>query len=615
MSIVDEDIARVREASDIVAIVSGHTMLKKVGSRWTGLCPFHQEKTPSFSVNQVEGLYHCFGCQASGDVITFVREIEHLDFVGAVEWLANKASITLRYTERDESAARKRTAQQLAAVESAVEWYHRRLLLSPDAGAARRYLRSRGFDKETVEQFRVGWAPDGWDELGRALRLPADLLSETGLGFVNRRNRHQDFFRARILFPIFDERGRAVAFGGRKLPDAEGPKYQNSRENALYSKSHVLYGLNWAKADAVASGEIIVCEGYTDVIGFFRAGLPRAVATCGTTLTEDHIRHLKRYTNRVLLAFDADAAGQAAADRVYEWEARHEISLSVLDLPAGSDPDELARTDPEALAAAVRDARPFLGYRVRRILLAADLSAPEGRARAAELALAAVAEHPAPLVRDQYLMEIADRCRIEADQLRAMLADPARLEHARRSARAAAPADRARGDAGDDGREGLLRERPTPVVDLRESSEVEALRVMAGRRAEIEGLLAPLLFPEGLARRTYECLAAAADLRHAIDAAAEAGDADVARLLGRLGVEESSAEVDDVVARLALEAGKRAIARLDAQARQSEDPLEFAPPLGWLKLQVDALGGDDPETDSVGRLIAWLSSNAAELGC
>ena len=604
MSIVDEDIVRVREATDIVAVISGHTMLKKVGNRWMGLCPFHSEKSGSFSVNQVEGLYHCFGCGQSGDAITFVREIEHLDFVGAVEWLANKASITLRYTERDESESRKRAAKQFAVMEQAVAWYHDRLLSGADAGRARGYLRARGFDREMVEQYQVGWAPDSWDELCKALKAPSDLLVECGLGFVNRLNRNQDFFRARILFPIFDERGRPVAFGGRKLPDAEGPKYQNSRENTLYNKSKTLYGLNWAKADVVASREVIVCEGYTDVIGFFHAGIPRAVATCGTALTEDHIRQLKRFTNRIVLAYDADEAGQAAAERVYEWEQRHEISLSVLELPAGSDPDELSRSDPEALAAAVVSARPFLGFRIGRILAAADMGSPEGRARAAQLALLAVGEHPAELVRDQYVMEIADRCQIEPDRLRELLRNPLPIK-----AEPVRPSRRRDEELDDDGRV-TLSERPA-VVDLRENAEVEALRLLTGRREEIVDRLAPVLFTEGLTRRSYEALAAAPDVHTVVGG----DDMEVASLVTRVSVEESFAEVDDVINLLAREAGLRVLRSLERTARMSEDPLEYAPLLGWLKLQVDLLGGDQQETESAGQLVAWLAAEAAELEC
>src|SRR5690606_6713255 len=187
--------------------------------------------------------------------------------------------------------------------------------------------------------------------------------------------------------------------------------------------SKALYAINWAKADAVASDQIVVCEGYTDVIGFSRAGIPRAVATCGTALTEDHVRILKRFTRNIVLAYDADEAGQSAAERVYAWEAAHDLRFSVLELPAGSDPDDLARTDPDALRSAVEHPRPFLEFRVTRVLGAADLSGPEGRARAAESALEVIAEHPDPLVRDQYVMELADTCRIDATQLRVRLED------------------------------------------------------------------------------------------------------------------------------------------------------------------------------------------------
>src|SRR5688572_26721402 len=187
MGIVDEDVVRVRDASDLVAIVEQYTQGKRVGRRWQGLCPFHAEKTPSFSVNPELGLYRCFGCGKSGDVITFVRDQEHLDFVGAVEWLAAKAGITLRYTDRVEGEGRKRRARLIGAMEQAVDWYHQRLLTADDAAKARSYLRSRGLEGDIVRAYRVGWAPEGWDELARALRLPDDVLRDTGLGFMNRR--------------------------------------------------------------------------------------------------------------------------------------------------------------------------------------------------------------------------------------------------------------------------------------------------------------------------------------------------------------------------------------------------------------------------------------------
>src|SRR4051794_24996632 len=422
VGIVDEDVARVREATDFIALASEYVALKRVGRQWQGLCPFHAERSPSFSVNPELGVYHCFGCQAGGDVISFLRELEHLDFVDAVERLAARANITLRYDDAGNDGGRERLRRNrlFEAMEKAVEWYHERLLKAPDAAAARGYLRSRGYDGDVVRRFKLGWAPDGWDELARALHVPNEVLTDTGLGFLNRRDRQQDAFRGRVMFPIFDPGGKPVAFGGRILPGGDGPKYKNSQETPIYSKRRVLYGLNWAKQGVVESDEVIVCEGYTDVIGFFLAGLPRAVATCGTALADEHVRLLRKFAPRVVLAYDADAAGQAAADRVYAWEQKEQLDFGVAALPPGADPGDLARTDPAALATSVTEAKPYLAFRIERVLAAGDLRTVEGRARAATAAMAAVAEHPNELVRDQYVRQIADRCRIDVDQLRAL---------------------------------------------------------------------------------------------------------------------------------------------------------------------------------------------------
>ena len=251
MGIPDEEVAQVRAATDIVQLISEHAALKKVGRRWSGLCPFHTEKTPSFSVNAEEGFYYCFGCQESGDAITFVRAMDHLDFVDAVRFLADRAGITL-HEDQEMGRDHKRRSELLDAMERAVEWYHDRLLRSPDAGPARDYLRSRGYDGDIVRQFRLGWAPDDWDAMATSLKLPENVLSDSGLGFVNRRGRVQDFFRARVLFPICDPSGRPVALGGRILPmrpgqapsDRPEPKYKNSQESPIYSKRRTLYALN-----------------------------------------------------------------------------------------------------------------------------------------------------------------------------------------------------------------------------------------------------------------------------------------------------------------------------------------------------------------------------------
>jgi DNA primase len=586
VGIRDEDVTAVRDAADLVAIVGQYTQLKRVGRSHTGLCPFHSEKTPSFSVNGEKGFFYCFGCQAKGDVITFVREIEHLDFVGAVEWLAGRTGITLRYTDENESENRKRKAKLIDAVARAVDWYHQRLMTGADAGAARSYLRSRGFTKVMVERYRLGWAPDDWDQLARALSLPDDLLRDAGLGFVNRRGRQQDAFRARVLFPIFDVGGEPVAFGGRVLPGAEGAKYINSHESPIYAKSRVLYGLNWAKAEIVTADEVVVCEGYTDVIAFAEAGIPRAVATCGTALTDAHVQVLRKFARRVVLAFDADSAGQAAAERFYEWEQRFEIDVAVAALPPGVDPGDLGRKDPDALRASVTEARPFLGFRLDRVLGAADLTRPEGRARAAEAALDVVGQHPNPLVRDQYLMTIADRCRIDVDQLREQLRRPRRpRDQSERARRSAAP--------------------PAPV-HLRETPAIEALRVLVHRPDEIRELLDEALFDDDTEITALRAITESAEIRQAIEGA----DPATADLLQRIVVQESEADAFDVATRLVEEATRRAIADLDAEIRQADDPLVYAPTHRWLKERLMELRDEHGERTAFDQLLAWHRQRA-----
>ena len=586
MGIVDEDVARVREATDFVQLASEHLALKKVGRRWVGLCPFHAEKTPSFQVNAEEGLYYCFGCQAKGDVITFIREVEHLDFVEAVERLASRSGIELRYDDQATSRDRQRRDRLVEVVERAVDWYHQRLLSGPDAGSARQYLRSRGYDGEIVRAFRIGWAPDDWDALARFLHVPDDVLQDSGLGFVNRRGRQQDAFRGRVMFPIFDPSGKAVAFGGRILKGSEGPKYKNSSETPIYSKRRILYGLNWAKTNVVESGEVIVCEGYTDVIAFFGAELPRAVATCGTALADEHFRVLKNFARRVVLAYDADAAGQAAAERFYEWEQRYEVDIAVAALPAGADPADVARDDPAALRKAVEEARPFLSFRVERVLDGADLRSPEGRARAAQAAMTAIAEHPNPLVRDQYVMQVADRCRLDPERLRELSGTfRPNVQPERRA--------RPKGDEHDD----------------RRGPEVEALRLAVHRPEEVAVRLEEVLFDDELCLAAYRGLAGAATLHDAIEAA----DPAAATLLQRLAVEDTDAEADDVVARLVERAVRRRLGELQSEARVDSDHFaELASITEYLKRGMEELREPETRVEAAERLVAWLVERVEE---
>ena len=580
MGIADEDVLKVRDATDIAALIGEVVALRKSGSRWTGLCPFHAEKTGSFSVNADLGAYYCFGCQAKGDAITFVREIHHLDFVGAVELLANRSGIQLTYTTSGEGEGRKKRTKLVEAMNRAVEWYHDRLLTSSDAGEARGYLRSRDFTSEMVREFKIGWAPDGWDALCRALELTPEVAKDTGLGFVNSRNKLQDSFRGRVLFPIFDVRGDPVAFGGRILPGKEGSKYKNSASSAIYEKSEVLYGLNWAKADIVEHDEVIVCEGYTDVIGFATAGVPRAVATCGTALTERHVQTLRRFAKRIILGFDADAAGQGAAEKFYEWEQKHELDVHVLALPQGMDPGDLARTDPAALAAAVKDAVPFLGFRLNRLLASANLSTAEGRARAAEAAMKVVAEHPNQLVRDQYLREVADRCRLDIDSLRTM-----RLAPSRQVARDA-PVRRA-------------AETPAHVV----------LRLAVQRPEDIGDLLHEVLFVDDVDAAAFRALCEAGTFHEAVERAGpEAGE-----LLQRLATEEIfEVHAEEDVARLTDDVLGRVLVELEAEVRASDDPLALSETIRWIKLQREDLYHEQRRRAAIDELVAFLSERVEE---
>lgn len=418
MAIAEDDIERLRDTVSLVDIVQGYVPLRRVGRNWVGLCPFHAEKSGSFNVREETKRYRCFGCGAAGDVFKFVQDMEHVDFVGAVEHLASKAGITLTYTTGGQGKDRQRRKQLIEVMGKAVDWYHDRLLSGTDARLAREYLRNRGLSGDIARQFRIGWAPDDWDAMSRDLGVSIEMLKEVGLAFINKRGKAQDSFRARILFPIYSDIGEPVAFGGRILPGSTDPaKYKNSSETTIYAKSRTLYGLNWAKSEIVTADEVIVCEGYTDVIGFHRAGIKRAVATCGTALTEEHVRLLKRFANKVVLAFDADAAGQGAAERFYEWESRYKVQVSVAQFPEGKDPGEMASSDPAALVAAVANAKPFLGFRLQRVLNAGSIATPEAKSRTAQEALGVINEHPDLNVRKLYAGEVASHVGIPAADL------------------------------------------------------------------------------------------------------------------------------------------------------------------------------------------------------
>ena len=590
-----------RQATDIVGLISEHLALRKVGRRWVGLCPFHQENTPSFSVNAEEGVYHCFGCHASGDAISFLRSVEHLDFVDAVERLASRAHITLHDSASPADAARKRRREQLYAVmEAAVDYYHHQLHSSKEGERALSYLASRGYGESTVSTFRLGYSPEDFDALVRALSFSPPLLVEAGLGYMNRRGRFQDAFRGRVLFPIFDAGGHPVAFGGRVIPghppggDTAAPKYKNSSETPIYSKRRTLYGLNWAKSDVAATGEIVVCEGYTDVIGCFQAGIPRAVATCGTALADEHFATLRKFARRIVLAYDADSAGQAGAERVYAWERAHDVEVAVAALPNGSDPGELASADPEALTRAIAGAKQFAGFRIDRLLAGADLATGEGRARAFESALPIIAEHPNELVRDHYLMVVVSRTGVDQHRARELLArqlrsrktspgtGPARSESSRGSPSTSGPPvslppEEPLGEPPEHSRrqppEEPLGEPPTirtgtgpgttrPVTAPINRLEAEAIRIMISHPQSLPTPLHSCLFGEPALR---ECFRHLADAHGELSTAMSAASEGAAALLGRFAVEEPTADGDELWRRLIEAAALRQLKESDRE--------------------------------------------------
>jgi DNA primase len=371
---------RVRDAIDFVELVSTRTELRRAGPRsYEGLCPFHDERTPSFSVEPVEKVYYCFGCQASGDVFTFVQETEGVDFKGALELLADRAGIELQPEREDPKEAERRARRErlLELLSRTASYYERYLWESDEAANARSYLEGRGLGEEILKEFRVGYAPSAWDRvLLASLRggFSEAELYETGLAQRSQeRGGLYDRFRSRIMFPLADLRGRVLGFGARATGEGQKPKYLNTSDNDVYHKGRYVYGGNLARAAASKAGEAILCEGYTDVIAMRQAGFHNAVGLMGTALTDDQIGELGRMAKRVLLALDADSAGQEAMLKASKLALRREIDLRVVEMPLGADPAEvLEGNGSETMSAAVAASVPFVRFRVERVLASGD---------------------------------------------------------------------------------------------------------------------------------------------------------------------------------------------------------------------------------------------------
>ena len=361
--IKDSSVEAVKAAADFVDVVSARTQLRKSGGRYSGRCPFHDERTPSFSVNAVDKLYYCFGCGAKGDLITFVRETEGLDFAGAIEWLGERFRVPIEYEESSpaQDAARKRRERFVALLEQAASFYERTLWDSEAGGMARDYLKGRGLNEEICHEFRLGLALGGTSLARKALEkgFAREELRAAGLT----RQRGDDYFQRRLLFPLADRQGRVLGFQARKLheDDPLAAKYVNTPESELFHKGAVVYGLDKARASIAREDRACVVEGNTDVIALRQVGFQPVVASMGTALTDQQLKELGRLTKRLWLAFDGDAAGETATLRGMELAAKQGFDVKVVALPVGIDPAD----DPKGFERRLAGAEPYLLYRVR----------------------------------------------------------------------------------------------------------------------------------------------------------------------------------------------------------------------------------------------------------
>jgi DNA primase len=418
-----DSIERVKDAADIAEVVSAYTDLRRSGTRFTGLCPFHDERTPSFSVDPAGKLYHCFGCGVGGDVIKFVEEKEGLSFPDAVEALADRYGVELQREREDPRAEeqRRRRTRLGELLERTAAFYASFLWTSPQAQKARDYLAGRGLGEEVLREFGVGLAPGKWDTVlvrGQRAGYSAEEMRAAGLVQASQKGRGDyDAFRSRIMFPIRDARGRVQGFGGRAVLPDQQPKYKNSPEGELYRKRRTLFGIDRARPAITKAGRAAVVEGYTDVLACHQAGITEAVAVMGTAITPEQVKILAAYTDEVVLALDADRSGREAMLRAQTVASGKRVRLRVARLAEGEDPadlltdgNEAARRDAsERFREAVSDAEELPVFHVRTLLADADTGSPAGRDRALDEVVPVIAAMPDSITREELMREVADR--------------------------------------------------------------------------------------------------------------------------------------------------------------------------------------------------------------
>lgn len=422
--IVRDDIETLRERADIVEVISGHTQLRKAGRIFKGLCPFHQEKTPSFTVDPGKSVWHCFGCGAGGDVFGFVRQIDGLSFAEAAERLAGRYGVQLRHEGTQKTGDSRKPL--LDAVAEAAAFFKDQLMKSPEATGARRYIEARGFSSDDAKEWGLGYSPSSQETLFRMLlakRFTAKQIVDSGLARVNESGEHRDHFRGRLMFPINDITGSTVGFGARAL-GSEAPKYVNSPETPVYHKAKILFGLDRARRTISVSGQAVVTEGYTDVVALHKAGITTAVATCGTALGEDHFVTLKRFCDRVVLAFDADAAGAVASERAFGLHASAGIEVLVAPIPAGKDPADVALTEgPEAMGFIIDQAIPLMRFVLEAEVSRHRFDSPGGKSKALRAAVQILSWEPDRVVRGEHAFWLARRVGVSESEVQREIAE------------------------------------------------------------------------------------------------------------------------------------------------------------------------------------------------
>ncbi|MDP6502495.1 MAG: DNA primase [Planctomycetota bacterium] len=439
-------IAQVAQATDIVGVIGQYVELKKAGRDHKGLCPFHQEKTPSFTVSPEKQLFHCFGCKAGGSVFQFLMQQERMDFPEAVRYLADRNGVHI--PEETGVDPRVRAAQKsdregmLEALTKATAFFTNQL--RSEAGTkARNYMQERRLGQSIIDLWELGYSPNSWDSLSRYLNnqgLNPGILTKAGLiSQAQDGSRHYDRFRDRLMFPIRDVRERVIGFGARMLGQDDGPKYLNSPETPLFNKSACLYGLHRAKKAITEKGCAVVVEGYTDVLMAHQMGVENVIATLGTALTREHIGLLRRYAPRVVLVFDADAAGEKASDRSIDLFLEEDVDVSVATLEGGLDPcDFIQERGPQAFEEAILQAREILDYKLHQARNRYDFNSIDQKTRATEEILGLITKIQNPVKQSLFIQRAADELRVPEQTLRSQVASLARKSYHRRAEEPAA---------------------------------------------------------------------------------------------------------------------------------------------------------------------------------